>query len=119
MRVPESNVVDVRPGEYPVACLSLLIQREHMNLVVKGQPPDQSQQRRDHAVFPRAVDASRYDQSNAHVLSPPVPAYRARDPSSSRSASTASSGWRPLRISNPSSFDTPSLKALHCGWLAA
>jgi len=67
MRVPESDVVNVRPSEYPLACLRLLIQGEHMNLVVKRQPSDQSQQRRDHAVFPRTVDASRYHQSNAHL----------------------------------------------------
>ena len=67
LRTPEAaaDYLDLRPSEYPVVRLSFLIQREHMNLFVTGQPPDQSQQRRDHAVFPRTVDASRYHQSDA------------------------------------------------------
>src|SRR6202034_2666891 len=59
-RVAASDVVDARSGQMAAPRILLLLQREHVDLVALGQTRDQRQQRRDHPVLARPVDASRH-----------------------------------------------------------
>ncbi len=66
-RVMQADVVDVRSRELPLGGLRLLGEGEDIYVVGTRQATQQCQQCRDHPVFSRAIDASRYHQSDSHI----------------------------------------------------
>src|SRR4029077_15293823 len=56
----ETDVVDMRPGQLPVAWLSLLAEGEDLHVMTTRQATDQRHQRGNYPIFSRPVYTSRY-----------------------------------------------------------
>ena len=67
-RATPSDVVNARSGQIPLGGLRFLIQGEYLQIIMSRKPADQSQERRNHSILSRSVDASRHHQRNAHSI---------------------------------------------------
>jgi hypothetical protein len=66
-REAETDVMDMRPGQLPIARLSVLTQGEDLHVMTTRQAADQRHQGGDYPILSRPIDTSRYHQSDSHV----------------------------------------------------
>ena len=117
--VGSTYVVDTRAEQIPSRGQSFLAQSEHVDLIVHRQACDQGQKRRDDPVLAGLVHPSRHDEGDLHGLSRLLDEADGPGGNSSLRASTACSGWCPLRSSKAGRRHTRSVKTRHPGCFAA
>jgi hypothetical protein len=64
--ISPTDIVDARTFQFPATRLTLLQQRENLNIIQRRKAPDQGEERGNHAIFPRPVDASGNHQGDSH-----------------------------------------------------
>ena len=107
-RARQPEVVDVRAFQRPIARRRLLMRREHVQLVVGGEAPDQREQRRNDAHFAGAVHAAGNDERDLHSSSSQAAARRHRD---ARSAAAHTRARRRCAARRRASLASPTHRA--------